>query len=107
MTWGWIGIPIVLTVGLIDPLLGEMKNFKVRGSIRFLVGFAATFVLWASCVYVGANDSSFAWTMVPIMTFTCVLVEYPDIPSVDDNLLLQLVPLAIVLTSAAHWNGPL
>ena len=91
----YVAAPIFWCLGLVDPLLGELKAAGHGLRRRSIAACLVATAVWAVSTAALAPDSGFAWFMVPVMGPLAVLSEYPSIPSVDDNGLMLLIPLAV------------
>lgn len=99
-----IVVPVFLGMAWIDPLAAFARR---QGWPRAGV-VAAYFVLFISAEYaLGATQSS-SWQFIAaiLATVTAMLVEGPKIPQLDDDLLMLIVPMA-VLSAAAAILGPM
>lgn len=117
---GYLGIPIVWSLGIVDPLMGELKvrnaptlprsrslfafstraraqYHKVELRRRVAIGVVCAAIVWAVAAAWLARDSVFAWIMVVVMAPITVAAEAPKVPSLDDNGLMLLIPLAVAV----------
>ena len=85
-------IPIVAGCAIGDPLIGILKErlpwYVVRPIAFLVIGF-----IWWVCRYFMPLPIWFPW-VVSAMT---VLVEWPNFYWIDDNALMQVVPLMLLL----------
>lgn len=98
----YLAAPILWCLGLVDPVLGELKAAGMGLRRRSVVACLLATAVWAVSTAALAPDSGFAWAIVPVMGPLAVLSEFPSIPSVDDNGLMLLIPLGVV-TMLAPW----
>lgn len=87
------GIPIIWSCAFADPVLGELKSLGIKYIITFIVGFLLISLIWWLCHQ--WLNTPVLWA--PIMGIIITLVEKPNFKWIDDNALMQLVPLGIVL----------
>jgi hypothetical protein len=87
------GLPIVWSLSLVDPLLGELRRAGVRAPVVALSGVAATAAIWGVCVPWLETP---AW-LVAVMPVVTVAAEWPRLKWIDDNATMTLLPLAVVL----------
>ena len=107
LAWGAIGIgmvlllvpekeyayPLILSLSLGDPLLGEMRRKDFSVSSVIWAGTLGVGIIWAVCaVWVGTP-----WLLVALMGPICVASEWPRLRYIDDNATMLLIPLAAVL----------
>lgn len=107
LAWGAIGIgmvlllvpekeyayPLILSLSLGDPLLGEMRRKDFSVSSVIWAGTLGVALIWAACaVWVGTP-----WLLVALMGPICVASEWPRLRYIDDNATMLLIPLAAVL----------
>ena len=107
LAWGAIGIgmvlllapneayayPLILSLSLGDPLLGEMRRKDFSVSSVILAGMLGIGMIWAACaVWVGTP-----WLLVALMGPICVASEWPRLRYIDDNATMLLIPLSAVL----------
>lgn len=91
----------ILGTTLADPVLGELRN------TRFKLGApAAGFAVWCAvaAVCILAVPLSTPWPLVPLGAGLAVAAEYAKQPYIDDNFLMNIVPL-LALTAVAAGLG--
>jgi hypothetical protein len=101
---GYLSFPIIWGVGIVDPLIGEMKANGLIGrwfnngdglSVRARC-VVATMVVWAIWIATGFILRVFAdWWFILIIGPVVVAAEYPSLHVIDDNGMMQLVPLSM------------
>ena len=85
--------PLILSLSLGDPLLGEMRRKDFSTSAVIWAGTLGIALIWASCaIWVGTP-----WLLVALMGPMCVAAEWPRLRYIDDNATMLLIPLALVL----------
>lgn len=107
LAWGALGVgmvfllapdeayayPLILSLSLGDPLLGELRRKGVSTKTVILAGTVGIAAIWAFCAYSFATP----WLLVPLMAPICVAAEWPRLRYIDDNATMLLIPLAVVL----------
>lgn len=81
-----IAAPCIVSAAIIDPVLGELKQF---GRFR-----ASTFAIGASFLIFSAFE--YSPQLALIAAILGVIAEYPNSKFLDDDLLMQLVPAFVV-----------
>ena len=85
--------PLILSLSLGDPLLGEMRRKDFSVSTVIWAGALGIASIWACCaIWVGTP-----WLLVALMGPMCVAAEWPRLRYIDDNATMLLIPLAFVL----------
>ena len=107
LAWGALGVgmvflltpdaayayPLILSLSLGDPLLGELRRKGVSTQNVILAGVLGIAIIWAGCAYLVETP----WLLVPLMAPICVAAEWPRLRYIDDNAAMLLIPLAVVL----------
>ena len=107
LAWGALGVgmvflltpdaayayPLILSLSLGDPLLGELRRKGVSTQNVILAGVLGIAIIWAGCAYLVETP----WLFVPLMAPICVAAEWPRLRYIDDNATMLLIPLAVVL----------
>ena len=107
LAWGALGVgmvflltpdaayayPLILSLSLGDPLLGELRRKRVSTQNVILAGVLGIAIIWAGCAYLVETP----WLLVPLMAPICVAAEWPRLRYIDDNATMLLIPLAVVL----------
>ena len=86
-------IPIIASCAIVDPLLGELRRTTLNRTWIALIGMVVVIIIW------GLTEEYFkiGWLLVLLMGPLVVILEWPNLRWVDDNALVQLVPLFIIL----------
>lgn len=86
------GIPIIVSWALGDPLLGELRRLKFP--IRWVVIMGSVFIagLW----WISAWWFATPWWMALLMSPVTVAAEWPNLSWIDDNAMMQLIPLLVI-----------
>lgn len=90
-----IGLPIVVALALVDPLMGELRRARRSGRLVALVGVAGCAAVWAGAAW----QLGTPWPLVPLMAVVSVAAEWPSLRWIDDNATMTLVPLALALAA--------
>jgi hypothetical protein len=85
--------PLILSLSLGDPLLGEMRRKDFSVSAVIWAGTLGIATIWACC----AVWMDTPWLLVALMGPMCVAAEWPRLRYIDDNATMLLIPLALVL----------
>jgi len=107
LAWGALGVgmvfllapdpayayPLILSLSLGDPLLGELRRKGVSTRTVIWAGTIGIAVIWAASAYLVDTP----WLLVPLMAPICVAAEWPRLRYIDDNATMLLIPLAVVL----------
>jgi len=88
-----LAIAIILTATLVDPVMGVMRRCDCSLLIRCVVGVSLVILLW---VGVGVLEvmSMICVVMLAVLT---VFIENYQLTWLDDNFLIQVIPLSVVL----------
>ena len=103
--------PVALTVTLIiaaaytDPLLGELKPRLPRRQ-ALGGGVVAAFLIYIAIFGIAGELSSAALGYALVAAVVMVAVELPSVKWLDDDLLMQLVPVVVLLLLAALPGTP-
>lgn len=89
-----LAIVIVTGCAIGDPLLGELRHQAISEKWVAAIGIILIAAIWwVSLIWV-----VFPWWIVLIIAPLTVAAEWPKLHWIDDNALMQLVPLIIVMT---------
>jgi hypothetical protein len=86
-------VPIIAAYAMGDPLLGELRRTKLAKYGTFIIG-----VIFISGIWLASHF----WLGTPLwycyfMGVITVAAEWPCLKWIDDNAMMQLIPLIIVL----------
>ena len=107
LAWGALGVglvfllaphpayayPLILSLSLGDPLLGELRRKGVSTNSVIWAGTIGIALIWVFC----ALWVDTPWLLVALMAPICVAAEWPRLRYIDDNATMLLIPLAVVL----------
>jgi len=85
-------IPIIWSCAFGDPLLGELRRLRMATIWVLLISVLFIAGIWWLCTWWLGTPFWWAFIMGPLI----VLLERPNIPWVDDNAMMQLLPLLLV-----------
>lgn len=89
-----IAYALCFSAAVVDPMVGEMKR-KRPLHVVYTAASAVSLLVWGlSAFYFG-----FSYWLALICGLLTVLAEYPQIPYLDDNFLMIVIPLVFVLAS--------
>jgi len=87
----WIGGPILWSMAIIDPLIGELKSLGFSLKDRSLVGCLFCAIIFATCTIVGLETP---WWFCLVYPPIIVFAEFAGgVVRIDDNGLMLIVPL--------------
>mgnify|MGYP006078635577 FL=1 len=85
--------PIILSLSLGDPFLGEMRRRGIGTRNVILSSVAFLFLVWVACWHFFATPLWLAFLFAPL----CVASEWPRLRYIDDNATMVLIPLGMIL----------
>jgi hypothetical protein len=84
--------PLIAVLALVDPLLGELRKFKLPAWLLFMLGWFAASLLWlAALLYF-----TLPLRLVVLLPLAAVIAEFPNFKYLDDNASMLLVPLLLL-----------
>lgn len=83
---------IIISCGLVDPLLGECRAWKIDTWKIVGAGMLVVLIVWLAIAHF--YHIAYAWAL--LMAPVTIAVEWPSLKWIDDNALMMLVPLIIV-----------
>ena len=87
------GLPLILGLTLVDPILGELRRANVSTEKVILCGYLSTLAIWIFCAYFVDTP----YIIVPFVSALVVASEWPRLPWIDDNATMLLIPLGFVM----------
>lgn len=88
-----LGTPLLLSLALGDPILGEARLRKLPNHWVLILGLATISLIWFFCaIWLNAP----LW-LIPIMAPLIVAAEGPKLKWIDDNATMLLIPLAVLM----------
>ncbi len=89
----YIGLPIIFTISIVDPLLGETRKFMKSTKLIIFLALVVSMSIWIlSSVFLETP----LWLTL-IMPPLAIAAEWPSLKYIDDNATMILVPLAASL----------
>ena len=85
--------PLILSLSLGDPFLGEVRRKGYDSKTVFLSGSIFLILVWMACWYQLGTPILLAFVMAPI----CVAAEWPRLRWIDDNATMLLIPLSAAI----------
>lgn len=86
-------VPIIWSCAIVDPLLGELRRTQLNTSWIFLIGVMVVILIW----WLASWWFNVEWLLALLMGPMTVMLEWPNLRWIDDNALMQLVPLLVIL----------
>jgi hypothetical protein len=88
-------VPVVIGMATIDPLIGEVR--KRKKEVYPVLPSAIYWAIMFSCLYL-LTGMSITWLLLfsVIGTLTAISAEQWDIPYVDDDFLMVVIPLIVL-----------
>ncbi len=88
-----IGAPLIWSLSLIDPLLGEARNHHLKPYWVVLLGLVGLTVIWVSSAILFGTP----WWILPFVIPITLLSEWPRLGWIDDNATMLFGPLCFIL----------
>ncbi|MEZ8009592.1 MAG: hypothetical protein QMC65_08120 [Candidatus Poseidoniaceae archaeon] len=85
--------PIILSLSLGDPFLGEMRRRGIETRNVILSSVVFLFFVWVACWHFFSTPLWLAFLFAPL----CVASEWPRLRYIDDNATMVLIPLGMIL----------
>ena len=85
--------PLILSLSLGDPFLGEMRRRGHEAKPVFIYGTIFLAIVWIFCFIQFGTPLWLAFVMAPI----CVAAEWPRLRWIDDNATMLLIPLSVAI----------
>lgn len=87
----WIGGPILWSMGIVDPFIGELKRWGFSLKDRSLIGCLLCATIFAVCTLIGLGTP---WWFCLVYPPIIVFAEFAgSVVRIDDNGLMLIVPL--------------
>lgn len=86
---GVYGIPLIVGLTLVDPVMGEIKRTKQDLRMAIYIGLVVSYFVWLGCHFWLGTDIVAAILLAPLT----VLGELPKTKDIDDNATMILFPL--------------
>ena len=85
--------PLILSLSLGDPFLGEMRRRGMNSRNVILSSTAFLILVWLACWHFFGTPWWLAFLFAPL----CVASEWPRLRYIDDNATMVLIPLGMIL----------
>lgn len=85
----YIGLPIILTISLVDPLLGELRKLMDSNGMIIFIALSFSMFIWVLCSVFVSTPLYLALIMPPL----AIAAEWPSLKYIDDNATMILIPL--------------
>ncbi len=86
-------IPIIWSCAFVDPVVGELRRVRINPLLVYIIGAVEVIVIWV-CLWSWLGTPLYlAFLMAPIT----VALEWPKLRWIDDNALMQIIPLLIII----------
>jgi hypothetical protein len=86
-------VPIICAYAIGDPLLGELRCAQLNKILVIIAGILVIAAIWYGAHLYFGTPLWLLWVMAPLT----VAAEWPRLSWVDDNFLMQAVPLLFIL----------
>lgn len=96
-----LGIPLIWSLCLGDPILGEARLMRLSNLVVIIVGFISIALIWLIC---GIWLETPLWLTL-IMAPVIIAAEWPSLAWIDDNATMLLLPLAVLLYLEPWFNA--
>jgi len=90
---GVFGIPIILGLCIVDPVMGEVKRRTSGMQSAILIGGVVSYAIWLGCTFYLDTPLIASVLLAPLT----VIGELPRTNIIDDNATMVLIPLAGVI----------
>ena len=87
---GLFGIPIILGLCIVDPVMGEVKRRTTGLQAAIMVGSVVSYTIWMACTIYLDTPFIASFLLAPLT----VIGELPRTNVIDDNATMVLIPLA-------------
>jgi len=77
------GIPVCVTLALVDPLMGELRRFKLNQLTLYIIGFIVAWIVWGMTALLSVDCVH--WYVGIIAGPLQVIAEKPVLKVIDDN----------------------
>jgi hypothetical protein len=85
----YIGLPIIFTISIVDPFLGETRKFFDSTKLIISMALILTGFIWFfSSIFLGTP-----YWLAFIMSPLAIASEWPSLKYIDDNATMILIPL--------------
>jgi len=85
----YIGLPIIFTISIVDPLLGETRKFMNSTRLIIIIALVVSMSIWLFSSVFLETPLWLALIMPPL----AIAAEWPSLKYIDDNATMILIPL--------------
>ena len=85
-------IPIIVSYAIVDPCLGELRRYNLARPVVAAIGIGLVIAIW----FIASINWPTPWWLWLLMGPLTVVAEWPCLKWIDDNALMQLLPLIVV-----------
>ena len=89
----YIGLPIIFTISIVDPLLGEARRIFESDKLVILIALIVGFLIWILSSFFLQTPIWLSLIMPPL----AIASEWPSLKYIDDNATMILIPLIFSL----------
>jgi len=89
----YIGLPIIFTISIVDPLLGETRRIFESDKLVILIALIVGFLIWILSSFFLQTPIWLSLIMPPL----AIASEWPSLKYIDDNATMILIPLIFSL----------
>ena len=89
----YIGLPIIFTISIVDPLLGETRRLFESDKLVILIAFIVGFLIWMLSSLFLQTPFWLSLIMPPL----AIASEWHSLKYIDDNATMILIPLIFSL----------
>ena len=93
----YIGLPIIFTISIVDPLLGEARRIFESDKLVILLAFIVGFLIWILSSLLLQTPMWLSLIMPPL----AIASEWPSLKYIDDNATMILIPLIFFVINLA------
>lgn len=93
-------VPIISTYAIVDPLLGELRRMCLSKIVVVAIGLITIAGIWWLAHLTLGTPSWLIFLMAPVT----LAAEWPCLKWIDDNALMQIIPLIIVKLDVLIFN---
>ena len=87
------GMPLILSLSLVDPIMGELRRANFSSKKVVLIGYVSSLFIWITCSMLVETPIAIA----PFISAILVASEWPRLTWIDDNATMLLIPLTFIL----------
>lgn len=89
----YIGLPIIFTISIVDPLLGETRRIFESNKLIIMIALIVGVLIWSLSSIFLETPLWLSFIMPPL----AIASEWPSLKYIDDNATMILIPLIVSL----------